>query len=159
MRRVKKACVSSSAIPSRWSTQPSRVTLMLKVKSPMRRVYARQTLADVLASELVGRDDPPPDPGGAGLDRLPDRGVVRRPRAYLDDQALLATREAIGSSWQTPGSVYTVLLAFVVPGGVAAVQRRARLRREGGTRYRAPNFRQIAAGGRLGRDRSDAPIG
>jgi hypothetical protein len=39
MRRVKKACVSSSAIPSWWSTQPSRVTLMLKVKSPMRRVY------------------------------------------------------------------------------------------------------------------------
>src|SRR6187431_213429 len=35
MRRVKKACVSSSAIPSWWSTQPSRVTLMLKVKSPM----------------------------------------------------------------------------------------------------------------------------
>src|SRR6476661_2456455 len=35
MSRVKKACVSSSAIPSRWSTQPSRVTLMLKVKSPM----------------------------------------------------------------------------------------------------------------------------
>jgi hypothetical protein len=31
MRRVKKACVSSSAIPSWWSTQPSRVTLMLKV--------------------------------------------------------------------------------------------------------------------------------
>src|SRR5688572_4635748 len=36
MRRVKKACVSSSAIPSWWSIQPSRVTLMLKVKSPMR---------------------------------------------------------------------------------------------------------------------------
>src|SRR5262245_2613534 len=35
MRWVKKACVSSSAIPSWWSTQPSRVTLMLKVKSPM----------------------------------------------------------------------------------------------------------------------------
>src|SRR4051812_1904783 len=35
MRRVKKACVSSSAIPSWWSTQPSRVTLMLKVNSPM----------------------------------------------------------------------------------------------------------------------------
>src|SRR5688500_7675114 len=35
MRRVKNACVSSSAIPSSWSTQPSRVTLMLKVKSPM----------------------------------------------------------------------------------------------------------------------------
>src|SRR5262249_52476011 len=35
MRLVKKACVSSSAIPSRWSTQPSRVMLMLKVKSPM----------------------------------------------------------------------------------------------------------------------------
>src|SRR5262245_11669019 len=34
MRRVKKACVSSSAIPSWWSTQPSRVTLMPKVKSP-----------------------------------------------------------------------------------------------------------------------------
>src|SRR5205085_3474318 len=39
MRRVKKACVSSSAIPSWWSTQPSRVTLRLKVNSPMRRVY------------------------------------------------------------------------------------------------------------------------
>src|ERR1700749_1131784 len=36
-RRVKKACVSSSAIPSRWSTQPSRVTFMLKVRSPMAR--------------------------------------------------------------------------------------------------------------------------
>src|SRR3546814_8620833 len=35
MRLVKKACVSSSAIPSWWSTQPSRVTLMLKVRSPM----------------------------------------------------------------------------------------------------------------------------
>src|SRR5579859_2914584 len=39
MRRVKKACVSSSAIPAWWSTQPSRVTLRLKVKSPMWRVY------------------------------------------------------------------------------------------------------------------------
>src|SRR5262245_44824514 len=78
MRRVKKACVSSSAIPSRWSTQPSRVTLMLKVKSPMRPVYARQSLADVLASALVGRGDPPPDPGGAGLDRLLDRRVAER---------------------------------------------------------------------------------
>src|SRR5262245_892022 len=35
MRRVKKAWVSSSAIPSWWSTQPSRVTLRLKVRSPM----------------------------------------------------------------------------------------------------------------------------
>src|SRR6476620_3331409 len=35
MRRVKKAWVSASAIPSWWSTQPSRVTLMLKVRSPM----------------------------------------------------------------------------------------------------------------------------
>src|SRR3954447_2626794 len=35
MRRVKKACVSSSAMPSWWSTQPSRVTLRLKVRSPM----------------------------------------------------------------------------------------------------------------------------
>src|SRR5436190_12286747 len=35
MRRVKKAWVSSSAMPSRWSTQPSMVMLMLKVKSPM----------------------------------------------------------------------------------------------------------------------------
>src|ERR1700709_1647857 len=35
MRRVKKAWVSSSALPSWWSTQPSKVTLMLKVKSPM----------------------------------------------------------------------------------------------------------------------------
>src|SRR5262245_32005067 len=35
MRRVKKACVSSSAIPSWWSTQPSRVRLRLKVRSPM----------------------------------------------------------------------------------------------------------------------------
>src|SRR5438067_13564567 len=76
MRRVKKACVSSSAIPSRWSTQPSRVTLMLKVKSPMRGVYVGQPLAAVLASALVGRDDPPPDPGGAGLDRLLDRRVA-----------------------------------------------------------------------------------
>jgi hypothetical protein len=35
MRRVKKACVSSSAIPSWWSTQPSSVTLMLKARSPI----------------------------------------------------------------------------------------------------------------------------
>src|SRR3954470_17686093 len=35
MRRVKKACVSSSAIPSWWSTQPSRVRLRLKMSSPM----------------------------------------------------------------------------------------------------------------------------
>jgi hypothetical protein len=35
MRRVKKACVSSWTIPSWRSTQPSRVTLKLKVKSPM----------------------------------------------------------------------------------------------------------------------------
>src|SRR6187551_2581278 len=35
IRRVKKACVSSSAIPSWWSTQPSKVTLRLKVRSPM----------------------------------------------------------------------------------------------------------------------------
>src|SRR5262245_54827793 len=35
MRRVKKACVSSSAIPSWWSTQPSRVRLRLKVSGPM----------------------------------------------------------------------------------------------------------------------------
>src|SRR5262245_56286232 len=41
MRRVKKACVSSSAIPSWWSTQPSRVTLMLKVKSPMATSFLR----------------------------------------------------------------------------------------------------------------------
>jgi hypothetical protein len=34
--------------------------------------------------------------------------------AWLDDQALLAAREAIGSSLQTLGSVYAVLLAFVV---------------------------------------------
>jgi hypothetical protein len=34
--------------------------------------------------------------------------------ACLDDQALLAAREAIGSSLQTLGSVYAVLLAFVV---------------------------------------------
>src|SRR5205814_4933855 len=80
MRRVKKACVSSSAIPSWWSTQPSRVTLMLNVKSPMRRVLSQTSLADVLAPARVGRDDPPPDPGGAGLDRLLDRRVVRRPR-------------------------------------------------------------------------------
>src|SRR5258705_10127616 len=73
MRPVQKACGSSSAIPSWWSTQPSRVTLMLKVKSPMRRVLRRTSLADVLAPALVGRDDPPPDPGGAGLDRLLDR--------------------------------------------------------------------------------------
>src|SRR5688572_2902218 len=39
IRRVKKACVSSSAIPSWWSTQPSRVTLRLRVRSPT-RVYS-----------------------------------------------------------------------------------------------------------------------
>ncbi len=33
--------------------------------------------------------------------------------ACLDDEALLAAREAIGSSLQTLGSVYAVLLAFV----------------------------------------------
>src|SRR5689334_12203884 len=42
MRRVKKACVSSSAMPSRWSTQPSRVTLMPKVRRPM----AQSSIAD-----------------------------------------------------------------------------------------------------------------
>src|SRR6185312_10502462 len=30
-----EACVSSSAMPSWWSTQPSRVTLRLKVRTPM----------------------------------------------------------------------------------------------------------------------------
>src|SRR4029453_9397104 len=39
MRRVKKACVSLSAIPSWWSTQPSKVTLVLKISSPMRQAY------------------------------------------------------------------------------------------------------------------------
>lgn len=34
--------------------------------------------------------------------------------ARLDDPALLAAREAIGSSLQTLGSVYAGLLAFVV---------------------------------------------
>ena len=34
--------------------------------------------------------------------------------ARLDDQALLAAREAIGSSLQTLGSVYAVLLALLV---------------------------------------------
>ena len=33
--------------------------------------------------------------------------------ACLDDQALLAPREAIGSSLQTLGSVYAVLLTFI----------------------------------------------
>ncbi|HZQ97304.1 MAG TPA: hypothetical protein VFC93_00655 [Chloroflexota bacterium] len=89
-------------------------------------------------------------PAVLGSTVFPIAGVVRRPRACLDGQALLAMREAIGSSLQTPGSVYAVLLAFVVPGGVAAVQRRARLRREGGTRYRAPDFRQIAGWWQLG---------
>ena len=49
------------------------------------------------APALVGRDDPPPDPGGAGLDRLLDRRLCAA-HACLDDQALLAAREAIGSS-------------------------------------------------------------
>src|SRR5215471_13857657 len=52
MRLVKKACVSSSAIPSRWSTQPSRVTLMLKVKIPMAASLLRVGLTAGLS--LVG---------------------------------------------------------------------------------------------------------
>src|SRR5687768_5610935 len=61
MRRVKKACVSSSAIPSWWSTQPSRVTLMLKVKSPMvssvrdTRRYPACTCAGLGSSDVTGR--------------------------------------------------------------------------------------------------------
>src|SRR5690242_200892 len=53
MRRVKKACVSSSVIPSRWSTQPSRVTLMLKVRSPTRRVYVMRSPLSVTAARLA----------------------------------------------------------------------------------------------------------
>ena len=33
--RLKKACVSSSAMPASWSTQPSRVRLMQKVRMPI----------------------------------------------------------------------------------------------------------------------------
>src|SRR5918999_209501 len=55
MRRVKKACVSSSAIPSRWSTQPSRVTLMLKVNSPMAATLLRvRRTAGLSLVDLVG---------------------------------------------------------------------------------------------------------
>ena len=65
--------------------------------------------------------------------------------ACLDDQALLAAHEAIGSSLQTLGSVYAVLLAFVV---FVVWQQfndaRASSRRS--TRYTDPDFREIAAG-------------
>src|SRR5262245_50473492 len=82
MRRVKKACVSSSAIPSWWSTQPSRVTLMLKVKSPMAanllgRAEAIQSAGNALALALGGREATPPDPSDARLDRLLDRRPAR----------------------------------------------------------------------------------
>src|SRR5688572_15119299 len=59
MRRVKYACVSSSAIPSRWSTQPSRVTLMLKVRSPIATSLLRvgRTAGLSLVDEYLGAAD------------------------------------------------------------------------------------------------------
>src|SRR6478609_1607402 len=69
MRRVKKTCVSSSAIPSWWSTQPSRVTLMLKVKSPMAtsllRVGRTAGLSPVY-EHLAKANDPAHLPAGHG---------------------------------------------------------------------------------------------
>src|SRR5689334_18172184 len=80
MWRVKKACVSSSAIPSWWSTQPSRVTLMLKVKSPM------------VSSVRDTRRDAPPSGSNRSL-RVSDgarsvpnrRAPVRRPGIVESD--------------------------------------------------------------------------
>jgi hypothetical protein len=75
--------------------------------------------------------------------------------ACLDDQALLAAREAIGSSLQTLGSVYAVLLAFVV--FVVWQQfNDARLRREGVRATRTPTFARSRLMAAWGRDRSDA---
>ena len=59
-----------------------------------------QSLADVLAPALVGRDDPPPDPGGAGLDRLLEsryRRVWHWPRTAL--VALLAIFALVGATY------------------------------------------------------------
>jgi hypothetical protein len=75
--------------------------------------------------------------------------------ACLDDQALLAARKAIGSSLQTLGSVYAVLLAFVV--FVVWQQfNDARLRREGVRATRTPTFARSRLMAAWGRDRSDA---
>jgi hypothetical protein len=67
-RRVKKACVSSSAIPSRWSTQPSRVTLMPKVRSPMRRDDAvRSVRARGSSAAFPSRRHSCRGPAGSGV--------------------------------------------------------------------------------------------
>src|SRR6476661_1383176 len=66
MRRVKKACVSSSAIPSWWSTQPSRVTLMVKVKSPM-----ATSLLQVGRTALLIFQVPEENRGGVAAGRKP----------------------------------------------------------------------------------------
>jgi len=68
--------------------------------------------------------------------------------ACLDDQALLAAREAIGSSLQTLGSVYAVLPSSSSWCGSGSTTRAASSRRS--TRYTDPDFREIAADGSLG---------
>src|ERR1043165_8786101 len=91
MRRVKKACISSSAIPSRWSTQPSNVTLMLKVRSPMEHSPLRASPIRFEAEgfELVrklaveGRD-----------------GVVSVRRRECDDRGISEAAERMGPELQ-----------------------------------------------------------
>ena len=67
----------------------------------------------------------------------------------LDDQALLAARDAIGSSLQTLGSVYAVLLTFVV---LVVWQQfnEARGFVEKEYALQGPDFGEIAADGSLG---------
>src|SRR5687767_12217297 len=98
MRQVKNACVSSSAIPSWWSTQPSRVTLMLKVKSPMVS-SVRDTRARRSASVCIAPDGYQPDGSMQGAWRLVTAGnrvryglgpMKTRPASWDDLRFLLA---------------------------------------------------------------------
>ena len=113
-----------------------------------------QSLADVLAPALVGRDDPPPDPAVLGSTVFSIAGLCAA-HACLDDQALLAAREAIGqladAGLGLRGAARLRRLR-----GVAAVQRRARLRREGVRATRTPTFARSWLMAAWGRDRSDA---
>src|ERR1044071_7015290 len=95
MRRVKKACVSSSAIASRWSTQPSRVRLRLKVRSPMagesnatwlrRREHPSRHMARAVWRLHVTRPESPAGPS------------CRLPRLHLDrDDVQLSGQELPG---------------------------------------------------------------
>jgi hypothetical protein len=77
--------------------------------------------------------------------------------ACLDDQALLAAREASSSSLQTLGSVYAVLLAYVVfvvwqVGGQGAGRRRVEVRLCAADSLESPTCR--SSGCRRSRTRS-----